>query len=700
MAYDTARNRLVVFGGSTSGGSNGEVLGDTWEWDGARWLTFKLSASPPAGGYLMAYDSVRRRAVLFGGSQSETWEWDGASWQKKAPALSPPSFTGKTMAYDQRHALTVLFSSDKVSETWAWDGVDWRKLAPAASPSPRYNAAMAYDSIRQRIVLFGGYLFVDATHYGSLSDTWEWDGATWTQCAPTSSPLARHGHAMTYDPLRGHIVLFGGESWSIGSMKYHLQDLWEWDGSNWIQSSPLVSPPGRQYSALEFDQVSGKVLLFGGQALSRTVHDLWSWDGSVWDPLADAPEPLYDAAMAYDAARDRMVLFGGDHKYAAITDMTWEWDGGRWSRRAPAASPPPRRAHAMAYDSELQRVILFGGYYTNYVVVPWTIYNDIWEWNGLNWKRCTPAVSPEPRWDHAMAYDRFRKRLVLFGGLQNVSGSHTPMNDTWEWDGERWVKRSPALSPPARSGHGLAYDSARNRIVLFGGYDRSSGLNDTWEWDGSSWLQRAPAVKPPVRRDYMMTYDAARRRVLLYSGLETYSWSPPTHNVWAWDGANWAKLNPATVPPRAPDCAIAYDDRRGRVMVMGGLDNGTWYDDAWAWSGPAILTSPDSLAIDENTTAALQVWLSHPPTTSTLVSVARVSGDMDISVDEASKELTFTPQDWNAPKTVQLFAARDRDALSGNALIRFSAVGFPDQALTATEVEGPISAVPCWALYE
>jgi hypothetical protein len=33
----------------------------------------------------------------------------------------------------------------------------------------------------------------------------------------------------------------------------------------------------------------------------------------------------------------------------------------------------------------------------------------------------------------------------------------------------------------------MAYDPARSRIVVFGGYDGRNNLNDTWEFDGASW---------------------------------------------------------------------------------------------------------------------------------------------------------------------------------------------------------------------
>lgn len=41
-------------------------------------------------------------------------------------------------------------------------------------------------------------------------------------------------------------------------------------------------------------------------------------------------------------------------------------------------------------------------------------------------------------------------------------------------------------SPSARSGHALAFDSIRGKVVLFGGRDAPMENGETWEWDGSS----------------------------------------------------------------------------------------------------------------------------------------------------------------------------------------------------------------------
>ena len=66
---------------------------------------------------------------------------------------------------------------------------------------------------------------------------------------------------------------------------------------------------------------------------------------------------------------------------------------------------------------------------------------------------------------HAVAYDSIRDRTVLFGGADNAS----VFGNTWERVGVTWVLREPATSPPAMTATALAFDSARGRTVLFGG---------------------------------------------------------------------------------------------------------------------------------------------------------------------------------------------------------------------------------------
>ncbi len=134
------------------------------------------------------------------------------------------------------------------------------------------------------------------------------------------------------------------------------------------------------------------------------------------------------------------------------------------------------------------------------------------EAESCNWalrSRTGPCI----RESHAMAYDSARNVCVLFGG--NSDGGL--QGDTWEWDGTTWMQRSPGAPPSARYLPAMAYDSARGVTVLFGGY-RGGFMGDTWEWDGTNWTQRTPATTPGQRYAHAIAYDSARSMTVLFGG--------------------------------------------------------------------------------------------------------------------------------------------------------------------------------------
>src|SRR2546427_652082 len=98
----------------------------------------------------------------------------------------------------------------------------------------------------------------------------------------------------------------------------------------------------------------------------------------VWYDRTDRPEPRMGPAMAYDAARGRVVLFGGSGASGPLGD-TWEWDGTSWSQ-VPSSGPSVRSGHAMAYDTVRGHVVLFGGTLGHSGVY----FGDTWQWNGTS----------------------------------------------------------------------------------------------------------------------------------------------------------------------------------------------------------------------------------------------------------------------------------------------------------------------------
>jgi hypothetical protein len=56
------------------------------------------------------------------------------------------------------------------------------------------------------MLLFGGQ---SDRYPGYLGDTWSWNGTTWTKLSPATSPTARYGASMAYDPGTEAMLLFG-----------------------------------------------------------------------------------------------------------------------------------------------------------------------------------------------------------------------------------------------------------------------------------------------------------------------------------------------------------------------------------------------------------------------------------------------------------------------------------------------------------
>src|SRR5215217_4252234 len=244
----------------------------------------------------------------------------------------------------------------------------------------------------------------------------------------------------------------------------------------------------------------------------------------LWTQKEDiGPSPRGGHTMAYEAARQRVVLFGGfglatpgATTYSNLGD-TWVWDGGAWTQVADTG-PDPRFLHGMVYDDSRQRVVLFGGYGST------PPFGDTWEWDGTEWTQIADT-GPSERYVPAMAFDRSRECQVLFGGY--FQG--TWFNDTWEWaDGTGWVKRQD-MGPQSIAFPKITY--TEKGMVLFAcksGVFVGSG--QTWEWDGKLWTQHQD-MGPKARDRYALVYDSQRDRVVLFGGL-TVQAAEPLGDTW------------------------------------------------------------------------------------------------------------------------------------------------------------------------
>ena len=259
--FDSHRQVVVMFGGEDMG----TVFDETWEFDGASWQQVSTPHTPPARFWHgMAYDTDRQVVVLFGGFDeqtyfNDTWEYDGSDWAQVTTLEMPQPLAGFGMAYDSCRQKTVFFSGDVSWGTWEYDGTNWEKISVSNSPEFRWLSAITFDSVRCRAILFGGC----GPGVIGRNDTWEFDGANWVKVNTTNSPTPRWAHALAYDPILGKTILFGGygPEYPTGNA---LGDTWEYDGSNWVETSPNNSPSAREQHIMAYEGNHQKTLLFGG----------------------------------------------------------------------------------------------------------------------------------------------------------------------------------------------------------------------------------------------------------------------------------------------------------------------------------------------------------------------------------------------------------------------------------------------------
>lgn len=233
-------SKLILFGGY-----NGGMLGDTWEYDvnNHTWVQYNTGGIPGTDKPIIKYSHAMAYAggsklILFGGSNGnnlgDTWEYDASnhSWTQfntgGTPGIDKPvSRFVHTMAYAGGSKLILFagYNSSSLGDTWEYDVLNhiWTQYNTGGTsgidkPIGRICHAMSYAG-GSKIILFGG-----TYSSGRQQDTWEYDDSnyTWTEYNKTGTkPGIRENHSLSY--AGGMIlILFGG--YNSGN----LGDTWEY----------------------------------------------------------------------------------------------------------------------------------------------------------------------------------------------------------------------------------------------------------------------------------------------------------------------------------------------------------------------------------------------------------------------------------------------------------------------------------------
>lgn len=236
-AYDAGRAEVLLFGGNRVlfGDSVRPpvMLGDTWIWRRGAWMRAAEDGPSPRAEAALAYDPLRHRLVLFGGYRiqdghtlrlGDTWEWDGRRWMQVS-VTGPAPRNGAAMAYDPSAHAVVLFggSGGPRGDTWSWSGREWMPVRVPDAPG-RFNAAMAWDPGSKRLVRFGGWDGARRT-----AETWELGPRGWVQ-VQAEGPSRRNHTGLVSAADRGSVLLYGGHD-----DDFVFGDMWEWRDRRWVR---------------------------------------------------------------------------------------------------------------------------------------------------------------------------------------------------------------------------------------------------------------------------------------------------------------------------------------------------------------------------------------------------------------------------------------------------------------------------------
>ena len=290
MVYDAADGYTVLFGGENSSGA----LGDTWIFNGSKWSELPASTAPsPRYAASMVYDTADGYVLLFGGlgcggECNDTWEFKAGTWTELFPTQSPSARGYAAMTYDAGDGYVLLFGggnggSTVFGDTWTFEAGHWTPATPNDFPSAREAAYMTDDLADGYVVMFSGT--ANATCICQLSDTWEYSGGNWKPLTPSRAPSSRDDYSLVYDPAISAVLFFGG--WNAnGACGNTTDDTWEFDGGNWTELPPTSSPSARSGAAMDYDPNVGGAVLFGGTngtcrgVTPMFLSDTWLFGGT------------------------------------------------------------------------------------------------------------------------------------------------------------------------------------------------------------------------------------------------------------------------------------------------------------------------------------------------------------------------------------------------------------------------------------
>lgn len=171
----------------------------------------------------------------------------------------------------------------------------------------------------------------------------------------------------------------------------------------------------------------------------------------------------------------------------------------RSDQQDPTTSPLPVLSPGLAYDAAQQTLILFGGLYADTKPSRREL-NDTWQWTGTTWVQLHSATSPKLfdtingqqviySYPNMVYNPQNQQVFLLFGGDDD---NNNKFQAGWLWDGTNWSKANMnGPSTQADTGY-LMYDTSMQAVLEMTSFlPHTSISSDTtlWKLEGQTWIK-------------------------------------------------------------------------------------------------------------------------------------------------------------------------------------------------------------------
>jgi len=188
---------------------------------------------------------------------------------------------------------------------------------------------------------------------------------------------------------------------------------------------------------------------------------------------------LLARAVVLVAGFTAVLAFHAPVRVLAASGPGTQASDGTWIHFPAVVTPDHEESGTFFYDAVRSRLLVFGGRNFSGPL------NRVWSLSltgPAEWTQITPLGGPpSPRYAHSMVYDSARDRLLVFGGTPDGVATDS---DLWELTlsgTPTWNQLVIAGPPPGRLAHVATYDPVGDRMIVFGGYNAGVLINDTWQ---------------------------------------------------------------------------------------------------------------------------------------------------------------------------------------------------------------------------